>query len=231
MIDTNVKRMVTFGNLVKCAAALALLGTAFYGFERWGEQSMSRFAVFVGEQGDLGPIVFALVNAIATMCLVPQSVFTITAGALFGWKIGTACASIAMTAGAVGSFLIARYSLRDWLRDRLKDHVVFKKMQRLSLTHPVHVISLSRLIPVIPFPVASYMLGVTQVRSLHFALFTWLCMLPETLFLASGGHLLHTGIVHGHVGWEAMVAVALAGIGLVVLAHKMKKKFLEKDAG
>jgi uncharacterized membrane protein YdjX (TVP38/TMEM64 family) len=102
-------------------------------------------------------------------------------------------------------------------------------MQRLSLTHPFHVISLSRLIPVIPFPVASYMLGVTQVRSVPYALLTWLCMLPETLFLASGGHLLHAGIVHGRAAWEVVAVLLLAGVLLVVVTHKMRKNFFEGE--
>lgn len=190
---------------------------------------MSRLSAFVSEQGSLGLIVFMVVNAVATMFLVPQSLFSVAAGVLFGWKMGTVWTSVAMTGGAIGSFLIARYGVRDWLRIRFKDQVVFKKMQRLSRTHPLHVISLSRLIPVIPFPVASYLLGVTQVRSLPYALLTWLCMLPETLFLASGGHLLHSGIAHGRASWEAAAVLGVAGVTLAVVVHRMKKKFLESD--
>ena len=229
MVKINTKQIATWRVVARCAIALAVLGVAFYGFEHWGDRSMSRLSVFVAEQGSLGPVVFMLVNAVAIMFLVPQSLFTIAAGALFGWKMGTVWASIAMTGGAVGSFIIARYGVRDWLRERFKDHVVFKKMQRLSQTHPLHVILLSRLIPVIPFPVASYMLGVTQVRSIPYAFLTWLCMLPETLFLASGGHLLHSGIVHGRATWEAVMVLVLAGLALVVLVHRMKKKILENE--
>ena len=229
MIKVNIKQIVVWKVVARCAVALAVLGVAIYSFEHWGDRSMSSLSVFVAEQGNLGSIVFMIVNALATMFLVPQSLFTIAAGALFGWKMGTLWASIAMTGGAVGSFLIARYGVRDRLRERFKDQAVFKKMQRLSQTHPVHVISLSRLIPVIPFPVASYMLGVTQVRSIPYVFFTWLCMLPETLFLASGGHLLHSGIVYGHVAWEAVIVLVLAGLALAVLAHRMKKKFLGNE--
>lgn len=102
-------------------------------------------------------------------------------------------------------------------------------MQQLSRKHPVHVISLLRLIPIIPFPVASYMLGVTKVRSLPYVLLTWVCMVPETLFLSSGGHLLHSGIT-GKASLEAAVAVGVAGIALGVIVHRMRKKFLSDDA-
>lgn len=212
-----------------CLKGLGVLLAAavlIYSFEHWGDAWLSRLSAFVAEQGRGGIVIFIAVNALATMFLVPQSVFSIMAGVLFGWKYGTAWASAAMTLGAVGSFFIARYGVRDWLRERFRENAVFKKMQRLSRTHPVHVISLSRLIPVIPFPVASYLLGITEVRSLPYALLTWLCMLPETLFLASGGHLLHSGI-SGKTSIEAGVVLGVAGVALGVVIHRMKKKFLE----
>lgn len=216
---------------VRLVVVLALFGVCFYAFEHWGEGAMGRFSTYVSDQGRLGVVVFIAANALATMFLVPQGVFTVAAGALFGWKFGTAWAGIGMTAGAVGSFFLARYGVRDWLKRRFRDNPVFIKMQRLSVTHPLHVISLSRIIPVIPFPLASYMLGVTEVRSVPYALLTWLCMLPETLFLASGGHLLHAGITGGRASVEAGVALGVAAVAVGILIHRVKKRvFEESDA-
>jgi len=146
----------------------------------------------VADQGSLGPLVFIVINVFLTMLLIPQVIFTVIAGALFGWKLGTLYASVAMTIGAVGAFFIARYGVKA----RFADNAVFRKMQRLSRSHPLHVISLSRIIPVLPFPVTSYLLGITEVRSFPYALLTWVSMLPETVFLASGGHLLHLSLIH-----------------------------------
>lgn len=207
---------------------LAALGGLSYAFEHWGDRYMSRLSDFVSAQGSLGPIVFVIINAVATMFLVPQVLFTVLAGALFGWKLGALWASIAMTMGAVGSFFVARYGVRERIRDRFSANDFFKKMQALSTTHPLHVISLSRLIPVLPFPVTSYLLGVTEVRSLPYALLTWVCMLPETLFLASGGHLLHSGITSGKASFEAAAVLGVAGIILGFVVHRVKKKFMEE---
>lgn len=229
MIDLHDKHGMAMKTIIKGVLVLAVVGMAIYGFEKFGGLYISELSNYVADQGRLGPVVFMVVNALATMLFVPQSVFSVAAGALFGWEMGTLYASVAMTAGAIGSFVIARYGVRDWLRDRFKDHVVYKKMQRLSLTHPLHVISLSRLIPVIPFPLASYLLGITQVKSLPYGVLTWLCMLPETLFLASGGHLLHSGIVHGKTPWEVAAVVCVAAALLAIITHRLKKRFLESD--
>jgi uncharacterized membrane protein YdjX (TVP38/TMEM64 family) len=134
-----------------------------------------------------------------------------------------------MTLGATGAFLAARYGVRDYIRARFEHHVIFMRMRRLSISHPLHVIAVSRLIPVLPFPLASYLLGVTEVRSLPYVLLTWLCMLPETLFLASGGHLLHSGIT-GRASMEAAVVLGVAGCALAVAVHRMKRKIVEDEA-
>lgn len=188
---------------------------------------MTRLSNFVEAQGHWGPLIFITANCLATLFLVPQVLFTVLAGVLFGWKWGAAYASVGMTVGAVLSFYIARYGAKDWIRGKFATHAIYKAMRRLSQTHPLHVISISRVVPVLPFPVTSYLLGVTEVRSLPYALLTWICMLPETLFLASGGHLLHSGI-QGKASEEAAIVLAIAGVLLWVVVHKMKRSLVER---
>lgn len=223
-----MKRKGAWKAVGRVALILAALGGLSYVLEHWGGRYMSRLSSFVAAQGSLGPLFFVAFNALAIMLLVPQVLFTVVAGALFGWKLGTLWSSVAMTVGAVGSFLVARYGVRERIRARFSSNAFFTKMQQLSKSHPLHVISLSRIIPVLPFPVTSYLLGVTEVRSLPYALLTWLCMLPETLFLASGGHLLHSGIT-GRASLEAAVVLGVAGVILAVVVHRMKKRFMEES--
>ena len=221
---------VTWAMALKFGAALGLLGLLSYAMEHWGGRYMTRLSDFVADQGSLAPAVFVAVNALMTMLLVPQVLFTVAAGALFGWKLGSVYASAGMTIGAVGAFFLARYGVRERIRARFEGQAIFRRMQSLSRSHPLHLISLSRVIPVLPFPVTSYLLGVTEVRSLPYALLTWACMLPETLFLASGGHLLNSGIT-GRASMEAAVVLVVAGIGVGVVVHRMKKKLLEGGEG
>jgi len=216
--------------ILKFALAFALLGALSFAMEHWGEGYMTRLTDYVAAQGSLGPILFVALNALMTMLLVPQVLFTVAAGALFGWKLGAACASAGMTIGAVGAFLLARYGVRDRLRARYRDNPIYKRMQKLSRSHPLHLISLSRIIPVLPFPVTSYLLGITEVRSLPYALLSWVCMLPETLFLASGGHLLNSGVT-GRTSAEAAVVLVVAGAAVAVVVHRMKRRLLEEGEG
>ncbi|OIQ51821.1 TVP38/TMEM64 family inner membrane protein YdjZ [Pseudodesulfovibrio hydrargyri] len=214
--------------IIKFAVVLGLLGLLSLALEHWGERYMSRVTEFVADQGELAPLVFIAVNALLTLFLVPQVLFTVAAGALFGWKFGAAYASAGMTIGATMAFLLARYGVRERLRARFAGHPVYRRMLSLSRVHPLHLISLSRIIPVLPFPATSYLLGITEVRCLPYALLSWLAMLPETIFLASGGHLLTSG-VRGHVSAGAAVALGVAGVAVAFTVHRMKKTFLKDE--
>jgi uncharacterized membrane protein YdjX (TVP38/TMEM64 family) len=216
--------------VVGAGAALAALGMASWAMEHWGGGVMDRLSAFVAAQGGLAGLVFVLINALAVMLLVPQALFTVAAGALFGWKLGGLLASAGMTMGAMGAFLAVRHGLRGVVAARYADRPIFATMQRLSVSHPLRVVALSRLIPVVPFPVASYLLGLTGVRPLPFVLLTWLCMLPETMLLASGGHLLHSGIT-GRASLEAAGAVVVGGVALAVAVHRMKRRMAEAGGG
>jgi uncharacterized membrane protein YdjX (TVP38/TMEM64 family) len=228
MNSSKINAAGTWRTIFRVTAVLAVLGAASYAMERWGGGHMTRLSAFAAAQGNMAGVVFAALNALGTMLLLPQALFTVAAGALFGWKLGAMWASLGMTVGALGAFLVARYGGRDFVRARFEHHSVYGRMRDLSLTHPLHVISLSRLIPVVPFPVASYLLGMTEVRILPYAVLTWVCMVPETLFLASGGHLLNAGITRGRTSEEAAAVLLLAGIVLAVLVHRMKGRLLGK---
>lgn len=228
MEQSGKKGILSWPAILRFAAVLVVVGLASMAMEHWGERYMSRLTDFVADQGSLAPLVFIAVNSLMTMLLVPQVLFTVAAGALFGWKLGSVCASAGMTIGATGAFFLARYGVRERLRARFAEHPVYKRMLALSRIHPLHLISLSRIIPVLPFPVTSYLLGITEVRSLPYALLSWVSMLPETIFLASGGHLLSAG-VRGRVSVGAAIALAVAGVAVAIVAHRMKKQFLEGE--
>lgn len=228
MKEDGGKNTVPWTMLLKFGAAFGLLALFSLALEHWGDRYMSRLSDFVAAQGGRGPVLFIGLNALLTMLLVPQVLFTVAAGALFGWKLGTVYASIGMTIGAVGAFFLARHGVRDRLRARFADHPVYRRMLGLSRVYPLHLISLSRVIPVLPFPVTSYLLGITEVRSLPYALLSWACMLPETVFLASGGHLLISGL-HGRASVEAAVALGVAGLAVALVVHRMKGKLMGED--
>jgi len=173
---------------------------------------------------DLGawaPAAFVAAFALATVAFLPGGLFGLAGGALFGPLWGTAWNLAGATLGATLAFLAARYIASDW--------VARKSGGRLGrLVAGVEAegwrfVALVRLVPLFPFNLLNYALGLTRIRLRDYVLATALCMLPGTAA--------YTWL--GHAGREAAAGrgealrYALLGLGLlaaVVLAPRLVRR-------
>jgi uncharacterized membrane protein YdjX (TVP38/TMEM64 family) len=99
------------------AAAVALVVLALVGHEAAGV--VPRFADWVEGLGAVGMLVFVLGYAVATVLLVPGSLLTLAAGAVFGLGRGVAIVLAGATIGASAAFLIGRYAARGAIERRM----------------------------------------------------------------------------------------------------------------
>ena len=90
--------------------------------------------------GPWGAVIFIIVYALAALLLVPGSVLTLGAGALFGVGMGSLLVSFASTLAAGLAFLIARYMARDWVAAKVESSPVFKAIN----LRPGHTIKPSK---------------------------------------------------------------------------------------
>ena len=67
-----------------------------------------------------GPVAFVVIYALLTVAMVPGSIPSVAAGALFGGALGTALTALGAMAGATGAFLIAKRLGRAPLRARAR---------------------------------------------------------------------------------------------------------------
>jgi len=125
------------------------------------------------------PLLVVLAYTPASFIMFPRWIITMTAVLAFGpWKGFTYAMSGVILAGIV-TFLPGRLVARDTVRrlagPRLK--AVAKFMERKGLI----AVTLVRLVPVAPFPVVNIVMGAMRVKLWHFALGTFLGMLPGML--------------------------------------------------
>ncbi|MES1244910.1 MAG: TVP38/TMEM64 family protein [Acidobacteriota bacterium] len=210
------------------AAVLALLILG-------GRQAVAfvpRFAAWVESLGALGPVVFILGYAVATVAFVPGSVLTLAAGALFGVVKGTIFTLAGATLGASAAFLVARYVARGAIERRIAGNPRFAAISAIDRAvgrEGFRIVALLRLSPVFPFNLLNYSLGLTRVPFLsYFAASA--AMLPGTLLYvyygAAAGSLasaLGGGAKKGVEGW------ILFGVGL--LATVVVTAFVTRLAG
>lgn len=157
-------------------AGLALL----WALGRAAGAALPDFAAWITSLGPMGPLAYVAAYAAATVALVPGSILTLAAGALFGIARGTAYALTGATLGATGAFIVSRHLARRQVERRLAADPRFDRLDRAIGREGLKVVFLLRLSPIFPFTLLNYALGLTHVRLGHY-LIASIGMLPGTL--------------------------------------------------
>jgi uncharacterized membrane protein YdjX (TVP38/TMEM64 family) len=115
----------------------------------------------VDASGPFGPPVFVVAYVALTLALVPGTIPSLAAGALFGPVLGSVLTVVGATLGAVGAFEIARRLGRERTRRFVGDRVL-RADERIGRHGTSAVLGL-RLMPVAPFNVLNYAFGLSSV--------------------------------------------------------------------
>ncbi|CAI2367166.1 unnamed protein product [Moneuplotes crassus] len=135
------------------------------------------------------PFVFVIVYILATIFFIPGLILTLGAGFAFNEAYGKVwlailVGSIAVWCGAmIGSMLamlIGRYLLREWVGKKAKRHKVFGAIDTAIEKEGFKLTLLLRLSPAIPFNLFNYLMGITKVAFVEYAL-GGLGMIPGTI--------------------------------------------------
>ena len=135
---------------------------------------------FLEGHGRLGPFLFILLYTVTTVLFLPGLPMTIAAGILFGPFWGVVYAIIGATFGACASFLVARYAARDWVKTKLTGAMI-QNLDRQVGEQGWKIVAITRLIPLFPFNLLNYAYGLTNIPFLHYAVASFLCMLPACI--------------------------------------------------
>ena len=135
---------------------------------------------WVAAWGVFAPIVYMLIYTVAPVLLLPGLPITIAGGILFGPFWGVVYTIIGATSGACASFLVARYAAGDLIRQRLISPR-WKKLDEGVARHGWKIVAFTRLIPVFPFNLLNYAFGLTAIPFSHYAVTSFVCMLPACI--------------------------------------------------
>ena len=164
--------------------------------------------------GAVAPVAFVAIYAIAAVLFVPGSALTLAAGALFGPIAGALYSLAGATIGATLAFLLARYLVGDWVRRRTGQRLgeLVEGIEREGW----HFVAFVRLVPLFPYNVLNYALGLTRIPLAPYVAATLVCMAPGA---AAYSYLGYAGGVALGGGGKAVKAAlwALALLGLVAL--------------
>jgi len=167
---------VAWRRAVGIAAIAALGGLVWF----VGPERLASWAERTREMGAAGAALFIIGYAAAVVALVPASILTLTAGAVFGVVRGALLVFAGATAGAAVAFLLARYVLRETVQRRLRRAPKFQAIDEAVSRSGFTIVLLLRLSPLVPFSLLNYALGITRVRFRDYIL-GGVGMIPVTL--------------------------------------------------
>ena len=173
---------------------------------------------WINDAGVLAPIVFMLIYALATVLFLPGSVITLAGGALFGPVLGTFYNLTGATLGAVLAFLISRYLASDWIADKAGGRV--KQLINGVEGEGWRFVAFVRLVPLFPFNLLNYALGLTKIRFLHYLIATYVFMLPGAFAYTYLGYAGREAIGGGE-GFIQKILIALALLAVVAFLPRV----------
>lgn len=176
--------------------------------------------------GVAAPLLFMLIYIISTVFFLPGSILTLLGGALFGPLFGTFYSLTAATIGAMASFLISRYLASDWVNKKAAG----RTQQLISGVENEgwRFVAFTRLVPLFPFNLLNYALGLTKISFSQYSIATYIFMFP--------GALAYTYL--GYIGKEAATGgedlikkalLALALLAVVTFIPRLVKKIRKTD--
>jgi uncharacterized membrane protein YdjX (TVP38/TMEM64 family)/rhodanese-related sulfurtransferase len=194
-----------------------LLGLAVVAGALWpalhrGELDPAVIENAIRNVGPWGSAAHVALFALGTVLFVPGSLFALAGGVLFGPVLGTLLNLVGAMLGATAAFLVARYVAADWVRRKAgaKLDRVIKGVEAEGW----RFVALTRLVPLIPFNLLNYALGLTRIPVVSYMLASLICMAPGALAYAWLGHAGRAAIA----GSDTAIRYALMGLALLAAA-------------
>ncbi len=223
--------------LVFVVAIAAMLGIGW-----WLEapRHLQTALTWVDGLGFWGPVVYVGLYIAICVFMIPGSILTLGAGAVFGVLRGFVYTSIASTIGATVAFVLGRFFLRDWVQKKAATNPRIAAIDDAVGKEGAKVIFLLRLSPLVPFSISNYVYGLTKVKLPSYVLASWLGMIPGTLLYVYIGSLARrfaelgaaqhtTSTAEWALYVVGLLATVLATIRVTIVARRALSRSMKLD--
>jgi uncharacterized membrane protein YdjX (TVP38/TMEM64 family)/rhodanese-related sulfurtransferase len=180
--------------------------------------------------GPWAPMLFIILYALATVLFVPGSAFSLAGGAIFGPLWGTIWNLTGATIGASLAFLAARYLASDWVAKKSGNR--FGRVMRGVDAEGCRFVAFVRLVPLFPFNLLNYALGLTRIRFGIYIVTSAICMVPGAFAYTWLGYASRQAMTGGEdLLRDVLIAIGvLAGVALLprlVRRFRAEPSFIE----
>jgi uncharacterized membrane protein YdjX (TVP38/TMEM64 family) len=207
--------------LIVVVALLVIAGGAAGVWVYNGTITAQALELWVAGLGVWAPIGFVLLYGLATIIMVPGSIFDLAGGALFGPYFGTLIDLAGGSLGAALAFLVARYVASDWVESRAGPRT--QSIMRSVEADGWKFVAFLRLVPIFPYNVMNYLLGLTRIPFWHYMIATIIFMSPSTIVYTWLGHAGREAVDGNTPDFRyALIALGVLAV-LVFLPHFYKR--------
>ncbi|AUC88571.1 pyridine nucleotide-disulfide oxidoreductase [Alteromonas sp. MB-3u-76] len=224
--------------MFKKIALLALMAAAAYGFFYFDlntyltlegmKGALDTFKTQIAENPVLSiAIFFAVYVAVTALSLPGAAILTLAAGALFGLFQGLVIVSFASSIGATLAFLVARFVLRDTVRNKFKEKL--KKIDEGVEKQGAFYLFTLRLVPVFPFFLINLLMGLTALKTWTFYWVSQIGMLAGTIvYVNAGTQLAQIDSLSGILSPGLLLSFVLLGVfpwiakGIVAVVNRRR---------
>lgn len=189
------------------------------------QENIDMLKNMVKENFLLASLIYIGSTVIASVLLaVPGVTFAIIAGLLFGPWIGTLLCSIAATLGAVFSFIVGRFFLKDSIKPMaIKNKYLKKWLFSENGYDDMFVLMITRLIPVFPYNLQNFAYGTTDMKLSKYTIGTFIFIVPGTAMYTVGA----AGFADEKNRIIYIAAAIFIAVVVSIIGYLLKKRYIK----
>ncbi len=194
-------------HLLLVVTTLVLIFAISIAFYYRDDFSVELIKQWVEQVGWWAPVIFIFIYAAAAILFLPGTIFTFAGGIIFGPVLGVLYNLTGATLGAALSFLIARYLASNLVTQ----HSAGKLKQLINGVESEgwRFVAFVRLVPLFPFNLLNYALGLTKIRFIDYVLATFIFIIPACIAYTYIGYA-GAEVISGGDGTVKTILIAIA---------------------
>ena len=210
---------------LKRISLFAIIATAIaVGFFYREQLDPASLQSWIESAGSAAPVLFMLIYILSTVLFLPGSLLTLLGGVLFGPAWGTLYNLTGATIGAGISFLISRYLASNWVANKAEGRI--QQLIKGVESEGWRFVAFTRLVPLFPFNLLNYALGLTKISFSQYTIASFIFMLPGAFAYTYIGYIGKEAATGGeNLIKKAMLAIALLAVVIFIprLVNKLRK--------
>ncbi|MEC8996058.1 MAG: VTT domain-containing protein [Pseudomonadota bacterium] len=172
-------------------------------------------------------IFFFTIYVLATTISLPvATILGLLSGMIFDLMTAVILVSFASSIGATFAFLLSRYLLRDYVKERLSEQ--YEKINSGFIKRSGYYLFALRMCLIFPYFMINLVSGLTTIRTPVFYIVSQIGMLPGTIIIILlGSNIAHSITSNIGIGIEMILLLSVLGI-LPLLSRYIFKQWLEE---